>query len=84
MERRALLKGLMVGIPATAAAVAGAAIKSGTYVRDTSEQSMESLKSQIDALRKRVDESDASTKKLLKTLCALTTLSLGIDVSSLL
>ena len=84
MERRALLKGLMVGIPATAAAVAGAAAKSGTYVRDTSEQSMDSLRSQVDALRKRVDESDTSTKKMLKTLCALTALSLGIDVTSLL
>jgi hypothetical protein len=84
MERRALLKGLMVGIPATASAVAGAAVKSGAYVRESSEQSMDSLKSQVDALRKRIDESDASTKKMLKTLCALTALSLGIDVSSLL
>ena len=84
MERRTLLKGLMVGIPATAAAVAGAAVKSGTYVRDTSEKSMDSLKSQVEALRKRVDESDASTKQMLKTLCPLTALSLGIAVSSLL
>jgi len=84
MERRTLLKGLMIGIPATAAAVAGAAVKSGAYVRDTSEQSIDALKSQVEALRKRVDESDASTKKMLKTLCALTALSLGIDVSSLL
>ena len=84
MQRRALLKGLMIGIPATAAAVAGAAVKSGAYVRETSEQSIESLKTQLDALRKRVDESDASTKKMLKALCALTALSLGIDVSLLL
>ena len=84
MQRRALLKGLMVGIPATAAAVAGAAVKSGTYVRETSEQSMESVKTQLDGLRKRIDESDASTKKMLKTLCVLTALSLGIDVSLLL
>jgi len=84
MHRRALLKGLMIGIPATAAAVAGAAVKSGAYVRDTSEQSMESVKTQLDALRKRIDESDASTKKMLKTLCVLTALSLGIDVSLLL
>ena len=84
MQRRALLKGLMVGIPATAAAVAGVAVKSGAYVRETSEQSIESLKSQVDSLRKRVDESDTSTKKMLKTLCVLTALSLGIDVSLLL
>ena len=74
----------MVGIPATATAVAGAAAKSGTYMRDTSDQLMDSLKSQVEALRKRVDESYSSTKKMLKTLCALTALSLGIDVNSLL
>ena len=84
MQRRALLKGLMVGIPVTAAAVAGAAVKSGAYVRESSEQSIDSVRTQLDALRKRIDESDASTKKMLKTLCVLTALSLGIDVSLLL
>jgi len=84
MERRALLRALMLGIPAGAAAMAGVAAKSQAYVRDTSEQSLETLKTQVEALRKRLDETDASTKKWLKTLTALTALSLGLDVSALL
>lgn len=84
MQRRALLKGFAIGIPATAAAVAGVAAKSGAYVRDTSEQSLDSCKQQLDSLRKRMDESDISTKKMLRTILALTALSLGMDVSALL
>lgn len=84
MERRALLRGLAVGIPATAAAVAGVAVKSGAYVRETSEQSLDACMQQIDALRKRMDESEVSTKKMLKAMLALTALSLGMDVSALL
>ena len=81
MERRALLKGLAVGIPAT---VAGVAAKSGAYVRDTSEQSVDACMQQIESLRKRVEESEVLTKKMLKTVLALTALSLGMDVSALL
>ena len=84
MERRALLRGFALGIPATAAAMAGVAAKSGAYVKDTSEQSLGSCKQQIDALRKRMDESDVATKKMLRTVLALTALSLGMDVSALL
>jgi hypothetical protein len=39
--------------------------------------------SQAEARRKRVDESDASTKSRLETPCALTALSLSISVNSL-
>lgn len=84
MERRALLRGLAIGIPATAAGVAGLAAKSGAYVRDTSEQSLDSCKQQIDALRKRLAESEISTKRMLKAVLALAALSLGVDVSALL
>ena len=83
MERRALLRGLLAGIPVTAA-VAGVAAASGSYVRETSAQSVEACMRRIDALRKRVDESDASTKKLLKAALALSALSLGLDLSALL
>ena len=34
--------------------------------------------------KKRMDESEISTKKMLKTVLALTALSLGMDVSTLL
>jgi len=84
MERRALVRGLLLGIPASAAVMAGAAAKSKAYVRETSEHSIDALKSQVEALRKRIDETDASTKKWLKTLTALTLLSLGLDFSALL
>jgi len=84
MERRALLRGMMVGVPATAAVLAGAAAKSTQFVRDTSEQSLEAFQQQVEDLRERMDRSEASTKKTLKALLALTSLSLGIDVSALL
>lgn len=85
MQRRALLRGLMMmGVPATAAAVAGAAVKSTQYVRETGEHSLETCKQQLEDLRERMDRSEVSTKKALRTLLALTALSLGMDVSALL
>jgi hypothetical protein len=84
MERRALLRGLLIGIPATAAGVAGLAAKSSAYVRETSEQSVDACMQQINALRKRMDESEVSAKKMLKAVLALTALSLGMDISALL
>jgi len=74
----------MLGIPATAAAIAGVAARSGAYVRESSEQSVEACMKQLDALRKRMDQSDAQTRKLLRVLFVLTALSLGLDVSALL
>ena len=84
MERRALLRGMLVGVPAAAGVLAGAAVKSTHFVRETSEQSLEGLRQQVEDLRERMDRSEVSTKKTLKALVALTTLSLGIDVSALL
>ena len=84
MDRRALLRGLALGAPAAALAVAGAAAKSTDYVREKSDQSLEACKRQLDDLRKRMDRSEASTKQALKVVFALTALSLGIDASALL
>ena len=83
MDRRALLRGLALGAPAAALAVAGAAAKSTDYVREKSDQSLEACKRQLDDLRKRVDRSEASTRQALKVAFALTALSLGIDASAL-
>ena len=84
MDRRALLRGLALGAPVAAAAVAGAAVKSTDYIREKSDQSLETCKRQIDDLRERMDRSEASTRKALKVVFALTALSLGIDASALL
>ena len=69
---------------APVAAVAGAAAKSTDYIREKSDQSLQTCKRQIDDLRNRLDSSEASTKRALKVVFALTALSLGIDASALL
>ena len=84
MERRELLRGLILGAPTAAAVVAGAAARSSDYVRDKSDQSLDTVKRQLDDLRERMDRSDASTRKAVKVAFALTALSLGIDLSALL
>jgi len=85
MQRRALLKGLLVGVSAAAVAVAAtAAAKSTHFVQETSEQSLETCRSQFDDLRERMERSEASTRKVLKVVVTLTALSLGMDVSALL
>lgn len=84
MERRQVLRGLMLGVPTAASAAAGAAYASAGRVREASETSLEALKSRVDALSERLDESEAASKKTVKVLIALTGLSLGFDVSSLL
>ena len=84
MQRRELLRGLMPGTPAAAMAVAGAAAKSTDYVREKSEQSLTTCKRQLEELRERMDRSEASTKRTLKVIFALTALSLGVDASALL
>ena len=84
MKRRAMLKGLMAGLPAAGAILAGTTARAAGSVRQTSGQSIESCRRQLDALRERLDRSDAKTKKTLRTVMALTALSLGVDVSLLL
>ena len=84
MERRALVKALMIGVPAAAAVAAGAAVRSTHYVKDASEQSMLKLKNGLDELKERVDQMEASNKKWLKAAFAVAAVSLGIDLSALL
>ena len=84
MERRAILRGLMVAIPTAAAIAAGAAAKSAHYVKEASELSLPALKKRVDDLAKRMDRSEASNKKILKVLFILSALSLGIDASLLI
>ena len=84
MQRREILRGLILGTPAAALAVAGAAAKSTDFVREKSEQSLDTCKRQFDELRERMDRSEESTKRALKVIFALTALSLGIDASALL
>ena len=84
MQRREILRDLILGTPVAALAVAGAAAKSTENVREKSEQSLETCKRQLDELRERMDRSEASTRKALKVAFALTALSLGIDASALL
>ena len=84
MDRRAILKGLMIAVPTTAAAAAGVAVKSGAFARETSEQTLATLSDTVEELKQRFDRSEESTKKTLRVLTALTALSLGIDVSALL
>ena len=84
MERRALLQGLIAGLPIAGTVVAGAAVKAADSVRETSDQSLEMCKRQLEGLRDRVDRHDASTKKALRVVLALMALSLGVDISMLL
>lgn len=84
MERRALLRGLLVAAPTVTAIAAGAAARSTLYIKETSELSLAALKKQVDELAKRMGRSEASNKKILKALLVLTALSLGIDASLLL
>ena len=84
MQRREILRGLILGTPAAALAVAGVAAKSTDFVREKSEQSLDTCKRQLDELRERMDRSEESTKRALKVVFALTALSLGIDASALL
>ena len=84
MERRALLRGLMVAIPTAAAMAAGAAARSAQYGKEASELPLPGLKKRVEDLAKRMDRSEASNKKILKALLILTALSLGIDASLLL
>jgi hypothetical protein len=84
MDRRELLRNIWAGVPAATAIIAGGAAKSAYHVREASEQSLEACRQRIEELRTRFDQSELSTKKALKVVFALTALSLGVDVSTLL
>ena len=81
MLRRTMLKGLLVGIPVTAG---GAAVASATFLKDKSQQTLESLEQRIDALKQQFESADRRNKKLIRIALGAAALSLGIDVSALL
>jgi hypothetical protein len=84
MKRRALLRGLLVGLPASAGVAAGAALRSRDYVKGVSEPSLTALKARIDALKTQLEQRDARNKTLIKLAIGLAALSLGLDASALL
>lgn len=84
MQRRAFIRGLSLGLPATAAlAAAGVAARSKQLARDTTEQTLDTLKAGLDELRARLEKSELSNKKMIKLALILAALSLGIDLSTL-
>lgn len=81
MQRRAMLKGLLVSMPVAAGAAAAA---SAAYVKDKGQDTMTLLESRIDALKTQFEKSEQRNQKLIKLALGAAALSLGIDVSSLL
>lgn len=88
MERRALLKGLAVGLPVAAA---GAAATSARFIKDKGDQSiatlektMTSMQEQLDELKSRYKASDEKNRKLVRIALGAATLSLGVDLGALL
>lgn len=81
MQRRAMLKGLLVGMPIAAGS---AAIASASYVKDKGRETLGTLEERFDELKARFEESDKRNQKLIKVALGAAALSLGVDVSSLL
>ena len=71
MDRRILLKRLMVAVPAAAAAAAGVAAKSGTFAKYTSEQTLSTLSNLVDKTKERFERSEESPKRTIPALTAL-------------
>ncbi len=84
MQRRALLKGIVRGIPVAAGAAAGAAMHSATAARELADPAVQGIKDQLEALSSRLDRNDARTKKLLRVALVAASLSLGLDLTALL
>jgi hypothetical protein len=84
MQRRALLKGLLVaGVPVAAAA----AIKSRNMLKRSADVSLEALHGQMRELKAQFEsfqQSENRNRKLAKAAVAMAALSLGVDVSALL
>ena len=81
MQRRAVLKGLLAGMPVAAGAAAAA---SAAYVRDKGAATLGTLERRVDELKARLEESDQRNRKLIKIALGAAALSLGVDVSALL
>lgn len=81
MQRRELLKGLAVGLPAAAGT---AAVATAAFVRDKTADARSSLEQRFDELKARFEDSDARNRKLIKVALGAAALSLGLDISALL
>ena len=88
MERRAMLKGLLVSMPVVAGAAAAASAAyvkdSASYVKDKGQETYASLEKRVEELKNRFEESDQRNKKLIKLALGAAALSLGIDLGALL
>lgn len=84
MKRRQFLSS--VTARCAGAAVAGGAVAATARdgAADGARRAVELLGGRVDALRERVDEMDARYRKSLRVLLALTTVTTGIDVATLL
>lgn len=81
MQRRAMLKGLLVGVPVAAGAATAASV---AFVKDKGSETFGSLEQRFNQLKTQFEESDKRNQKLIKIALAAAALSLGIDVSALL
>lgn len=81
MQRRAMLKGLLVGVPIAAGAATAASV---AYVKEKSSETRDSLESRFEQLKTRFEQSDRRNQKMIRIALGAAALSLGIDVSALL
>lgn len=81
MQRRAMLKGLLIGVPIAAGTAAAA---SAAFVKDKGQLTLETLEQRLDDFKARLEESDQRNRKLIKIALGAAALSLGVDVTSLL
>lgn len=81
MQRRALLRGMLAGLPVAATGAAAAAY---AHSREAVDGGLERVSARVDALARDVRESKQAQKRMFRTLAVLTGLSLGIDISAFL
>lgn len=81
MQRRAMLKGLLAGMPVAAGAAAAA---SAAYVKDKGTSTLDTLEQRLDDLKTRLEDADQRNQKLIRIALGAAALSLGVDVSALL
>lgn len=81
MLRRTMLKGLLVGVPVTAGS---AAVASATFLKDKSQQTIQSVEQRLEELKKQFETADQRNRKLIRIALGAAALSLGVDVSALL
>lgn len=81
MLRRTMLKSLLVGVPVTAG---GAAVASATFLKDKSQQTIQSVEQRLEELKRQFKAADRRNSKLIRIALGAAALSLGLDVSALL